>query len=54
MYDRMLADLYKPDARLTVWVAISVDNPGKQCKYKYDEKRDKDDACYVGVTRPSH
>ena len=50
----MSTDLYKPDAGLTVWVSISIDNPRKQSKHEYYEECDENDGRYVGVTRPLH
>jgi len=49
-----MADLYKPDAGLTVGVPVSVDNPREQRKDEDDEKGDEYNAGDVGVSRPRH
>ena len=49
-----MADLYKPDAGLTVGVPVGVDDPREQRKDEDDEKGDKYNAGNVGVSRPRH
>lgn len=48
------ADLYKPDAGLTVWVPVRIDDPGQQCKDENNEKRDEYDCGDVSITGMCH
>lgn len=50
LHEITMADLYKPNAGLTVWVLVSIENPREQCKDEDDKKRDKYNACNVGIS----